>query len=64
MRKFAFTIFMLIQFLLGQIYGQECVDSIFNVGIWESEYSGTRVAYSDRNWDKFKGSPKVIPKTG
>ena len=57
MKKFAYTIFILIQFLSGQIHGQECVESIFNVEIRESEYGGTYVAYSDKNWDKYKSSP-------
>ena len=59
MKKIVFTVFILIQFWSGQIHGQECVDSIFNVEVRESSYGGTYVAYSDKNWDKFKGSPKV-----
>lgn len=60
MKKFAFTIFILIQFLSGQIHGQECVESIFNVEVRESEYGDTYVAYSDKNWDKFNSSPKLM----
>jgi hypothetical protein len=46
--------------LSGQIHGQECVESVFNVEVRESEYGGTYVAYSDKNWDKFKSSPKFM----
>ena len=60
MKKFAFTVFILIQVLSGQIHGQECVESVFNVEVRESEYGGTYVAYSDKNWDKFKSSPKFM----
>lgn len=52
--------FMLIIFLSSHIYGQECIDSIFNVEIRESEYGGPYVAYSDKNWDKFKSSPQLM----
>lgn len=34
------TMFMLIIFLSSHIYGQECIDSIFNVEVRESEYGG------------------------
>ncbi len=60
MRKIPFTILLLILFLSGQIQGQECVDSIFNIEVQESKYGGTYVSYSDKNWDKFNGSPKVM----
>lgn len=50
--------FVFIIFLSNHIYGQECIDSIFNVEIRESEYGGTHVNYNDKNWDKFKSSPK------
>lgn len=45
---------------LHQSYAQECTDSIFEIEVRESEYGGTYVAYSDKNWDKFKSSPKLI----
>jgi hypothetical protein len=57
MKKFVFTIFIFVRFFLCQIHGQESADSIFNIEVRESEYGGTDVRYSDKNWDKYKSSP-------
>ncbi|WP_418894686.1 hypothetical protein [Limibacterium fermenti] len=58
MKKFVFAIFMLVQFLLGQIYGQKFTDRVFNVEVRESVSSGTYINYSDRDRDKYRTSPK------
>lgn len=60
MRTFIFTILIFVHFFLCQTHGQECTDSIFDVEVRESEYGGTYVAYSDKNWDKYKSSPVFI----
>ncbi len=60
MRTFIFTILIFVHFFLFQTHGQECTDSIFDVEVRESEYGAPYVAYSDKNWNKFKSSPKFM----
>lgn len=57
MKKYHLMLLMFVQIFSGHISGQNCIKSIFDVEVRETEYGSRYVDYTNKNWDNYQSSP-------
>lgn len=62
MKLFVFIILIFVQFFSPQIYGQKCLDDIFEIEVKSNNPGEIEINYYDWNSDKFEHSPKFSSK--